>query len=111
MGRVRKPIQDSLAIITWCLCVQVCVKIYYMGEIFTQVLCINVRSVVFNCLQCYAFQTNGMTHRGRMRHSFGGVGRNIADCLSRLGMDPLFISAVGNDWMGKHFRECFTHMV
>lgn len=57
-----------------------------------------------------SLETNGMTHRGHMRHSFGGVGRNIADCLSRLGMDPLFISAVGNDWMGKHFRECFTHM-
>lgn len=52
-----------------------------------------------------------MTYRGHLRHSFGGVGRNIADCLSRLGCSPLFVSVVGNDWVGKLFRQQFTHMV
>ncbi|XP_055049038.2 uncharacterized protein [Misgurnus anguillicaudatus] len=39
----------------------------------------------------------GQTNPGSVCQSFGGVGRNIADCLSRLGHKPLFISAVGKD--------------
>ncbi|XP_056137694.1 uncharacterized protein zgc:136858 [Lampris incognitus] len=39
----------------------------------------------------------GQTNPGRVYQSFGGVGRNVADSLSRLGHRPLFISAVGAD--------------
>uniref|UniRef100_A0A8D3DUC4 Zgc:136858 n=1 Tax=Scophthalmus maximus TaxID=52904 RepID=A0A8D3DUC4_SCOMX len=39
----------------------------------------------------------GQTNPGSVCQSFGGVGRNIADSLSRLGHRPLFISAVGAD--------------
>ncbi|XP_026991445.2 pseudouridine-metabolizing bifunctional protein C1861.05 isoform X1 [Tachysurus fulvidraco] len=39
----------------------------------------------------------GQTNPGSVCQSFGGVGRNIADCLSRLGQKVLFISAVGAD--------------
>ncbi|XP_067292690.1 uncharacterized protein zgc:136858 [Pseudorasbora parva] len=39
----------------------------------------------------------GQTNPGSVCQSFGGVGRNIADCLSRLGCKPLFISALGKD--------------
>ncbi|RLW01861.1 hypothetical protein DV515_00007772, partial [Chloebia gouldiae] len=39
----------------------------------------------------------GQTNAGRMRRTFGGVGRNLADCLSRLGQGPLLLSAVGKD--------------
>ncbi|XP_036424228.1 pseudouridine-metabolizing bifunctional protein C1861.05 isoform X2 [Colossoma macropomum] len=39
----------------------------------------------------------GQTNPGNVCQSFGGVGRNIADCLSRLGHKPLFISAIGTD--------------
>uniref|UniRef100_A0A8C1GC44 Zgc:136858 n=1 Tax=Cyprinus carpio TaxID=7962 RepID=A0A8C1GC44_CYPCA len=39
----------------------------------------------------------GQTNPGSVCQSFGGVGRNIADCLSRLGHKPLFISAIGKD--------------
>ncbi|XP_073687504.1 uncharacterized protein [Garra rufa] len=39
----------------------------------------------------------GQTNPGSVCQSFGGVGRNIADCLSRLGHKPLFISAIGED--------------
>ncbi|XP_029951701.1 pseudouridine-metabolizing bifunctional protein C1861.05 [Salarias fasciatus] len=39
----------------------------------------------------------GQTNPGSVCQSFGGVGRNIADCLSRLGHRPLFISATGAD--------------
>lgn len=43
------------------------------------------------------FKMNGATHAGKMSQSFGGVGRNLADCLSRLGSNPVFVSAVGKD--------------
>uniref|UniRef100_A0A668AST2 Zgc:136858 n=2 Tax=Myripristis murdjan TaxID=586833 RepID=A0A668AST2_9TELE len=39
----------------------------------------------------------GQTNPGSVCQSFGGVGRNIADSLSRLGHRPLFISAIGTD--------------
>uniref|UniRef100_A0A3P9L1V8 Pseudouridine-metabolizing bifunctional protein C1861.05 n=1 Tax=Oryzias latipes TaxID=8090 RepID=A0A3P9L1V8_ORYLA len=39
----------------------------------------------------------GQTNPGSVCQSFGGVGRNIADSLSRLGEAPLFISATGCD--------------
>ncbi|NXD42277.1 YOW5 protein, partial [Copsychus sechellarum] len=39
----------------------------------------------------------GQTNAGRVRRTFGGVGRNLADCLSRLGQTPLLLSAVGKD--------------
>lgn len=39
----------------------------------------------------------GQTNPGSVCQSFGGVGRNIADSLSRLGHKPLFISATGAD--------------
>ncbi|KAL9853370.1 uncharacterized protein GJ701_003144 isoform 2-T4 [Geothlypis trichas] len=39
----------------------------------------------------------GQTNAGRVRRTFGGVGRNLADCLSRLGQAPLLLSAVGKD--------------
>ncbi|XP_020515446.2 uncharacterized protein zgc:136858 [Labrus bergylta] len=39
----------------------------------------------------------GQTNLGSVCQSFGGVGRNIADSLSRLGCRPLLISATGAD--------------
>ncbi|XP_070763979.1 uncharacterized protein [Enoplosus armatus] len=39
----------------------------------------------------------GQTNPGSVCQSFGGVGRNIADSLSRLDRKPLFISAAGAD--------------
>ncbi|KFW80515.1 hypothetical protein N305_05624, partial [Manacus vitellinus] len=39
----------------------------------------------------------GQTNAGRVRRTFGGVGRNLADYLSRLGQTPLLLSAVGKD--------------
>ncbi|XP_071753678.2 uncharacterized protein LOC139910311 [Centroberyx gerrardi] len=39
----------------------------------------------------------GQTSPGSVCQSFGGVGRNIADSLSRLGHRLLFISAIGTD--------------
>ncbi|KAH7985971.1 hypothetical protein HPB52_025283 [Rhipicephalus sanguineus] len=52
---------------------------------------------------------NGSTHAGHIRTSWGGVGRNVADCLSRLLGDTVrLVSAVGVDRNGeallKHTR-------
>jgi len=44
---------------------------------------------------------NGSTHKGTLASSHGGVGRNVASALSRLGADPRLASAVGNDDQGR----------
>ncbi|CAN7999035.1 unnamed protein product, partial [Ixodes hexagonus] len=45
---------------------------------------------------------NGQTHGGRIRTSFGGVARNMADCMTRLNGDGSvrLVSAVGWDRHG-----------
>ncbi|KAM3609143.1 uncharacterized protein V6R79_010192 [Siganus canaliculatus] len=48
----------------------------------------------------------GQTNPGSVSQSFGGVGRNIADSLSRLSCRPLFISATGDD---SHSDAVFNH--
>ncbi|XP_069759704.1 uncharacterized protein [Narcine bancroftii] len=52
----------------------------------------------------------GPTNPSIIRQSLGGVGRNLADCLSRLGLNPLFISAVGTDSNGDTIRRFSSHM-
>ncbi|XP_048871132.1 uncharacterized protein zgc:136858 isoform X2 [Brienomyrus brachyistius] len=52
----------------------------------------------------------GQTNPGSVLQCFGGVGRNIADCLSRLGEAPLFISAVGTDSHSDAFLGYCKHM-
>lgn len=41
----------------------------------------------------------------------GGVARNHADALSRLGCKVDFISAIGNDILGNILQQKCTHMV
>ncbi|XP_048463358.1 uncharacterized protein zgc:136858 isoform X1 [Rhincodon typus] len=52
----------------------------------------------------------GSTNRGTVHQSIGGVGRNLADCLSRLGLNPLFISAIGKDANGEAVLRFCSHM-
>ncbi|MFT7796753.1 pseudouridine-metabolizing bifunctional protein C1861.05-like [Arapaima gigas] len=52
----------------------------------------------------------GQTNPGSVVQSFGGVGRNIADCLSRLGEVPLFISAIGTDFHSNAILSYCAHM-
>ncbi|CAG8502919.1 18602_t:CDS:10 [Acaulospora morrowiae] len=40
---------------------------------------------------------------GDVNKSIGGVGRNIAETVFRLGLNPLFASVIGNDEFGKWF--------
>ncbi|XP_065497754.1 uncharacterized protein LOC135992483 isoform X1 [Caloenas nicobarica] len=52
----------------------------------------------------------GQTNAGRVRRTFGGVGRNLADCLSRLGLTPLFLSAIGKDEHSESLLSYCRHM-
>ncbi|XP_078023897.1 uncharacterized protein LOC117261663 [Epinephelus lanceolatus] len=52
----------------------------------------------------------GQTNPGSICQSFGGVGRNIADSLSRLGHKPLFISATGADSHSEAVLKYCEHM-
>ncbi len=47
----------------------------------------------------------GKSNPGYIRWSWGGVGRNIAENLARLGAEVFFISAVGNDEPGHNLLE------
>ncbi|KAM6436005.1 uncharacterized protein PHA67_023429 isoform 2-T2 [Liasis olivaceus] len=48
----------------------------------------------------------GQTNPSTVRQSFGGVGKNLADCLSRLGKIPVFISVMGKD---EHSESVLRH--
>ncbi|XP_032379145.1 pseudouridine-metabolizing bifunctional protein C1861.05 [Etheostoma spectabile] len=52
----------------------------------------------------------GQTNPGSVCQSFGGVGRNIADSLSRLGSSLLFISATGADSHSEAVLNYCRHM-
>jgi pseudouridine kinase len=43
----------------------------------------------------------GTSNRGRIRNSLGGVARNIAENLARLGVPTVLLSAVGDDGSGQ----------
>ncbi|TDH64894.1 hypothetical protein CCR75_000246 [Bremia lactucae] len=47
----------------------------------------------------------GTSNIGKIKQSSGGVGRNIAECLHRLELDPLLVSCVGNDAPGSILLE------
>ncbi|ESO85355.1 hypothetical protein LOTGIDRAFT_221393 [Lottia gigantea] len=67
--------------------------------------------VDFNArLKSEELQGNGSTNPGIIHQSFGGVGRNIADCLARLGADPLFISTIGEDCHTENFLAHCGHL-
>lgn len=48
----------------------------------------------------------GTSNPGGIRISVGGVGRNIAENLARLGLRTTLLSAVGNDEWGQRILEC-----
>lgn len=50
------------------------------------------------------------TNLGKLHTSFGGVGRNIAECLSRMGADPFLISSVGKDHQGEMILTNMTNL-
>ncbi|XP_070209604.1 uncharacterized protein [Littorina saxatilis] len=52
----------------------------------------------------------GATYPGKIYQSFGGVGRNVADCMSRLGNPPFFVSALGDDVHATALFNNCSHM-
>ncbi|XP_074656548.1 uncharacterized protein LOC141909812 [Tubulanus polymorphus] len=51
-------------------------------------------------IEAETFKKDGGTYPGSIKRSYGGVARNTADGLARLGNDPFLISAVGRDDAG-----------
>jgi pseudouridine kinase len=47
---------------------------------------------------------------GTVHVSLGGVMRNVAESLSRLGLNPLFLTPIGNDENGKTLIESFNSL-
>ena len=47
----------------------------------------------------------GTSNPGRLRASPGGVARNVAENLARLGLEPVLIAAVGDDPQGDQILE------
>ena len=45
--------------------------------------------------------TNETSNPGIVKYNFGGVGRNISECMARLDYPPTLISCVGNDLIGQ----------
>ncbi|XP_041995275.1 pseudouridine kinase-like isoform X2 [Salvia splendens] len=52
-----------------------------------------------------AATNRGTTAPGKIRYALGGVARNIAECMSKLGAKPYMISAVGFDLAGNMLLE------
>jgi pseudouridine kinase len=48
---------------------------------------------------------SGVSNPARVRHSFGGVARNVAENLARLGQPTRLITAVGDDQTGRQLLE------
>ncbi|TRY72383.1 hypothetical protein TCAL_04749 [Tigriopus californicus] len=48
---------------------------------------------------------DGSTHLGTVDFGYGGVGRNLADALALFDLNPMFISAVGADDLGRNMIE------
>ncbi|KAL4218074.1 hypothetical protein ACF0H5_022811 [Mactra antiquata] len=55
-------------------------------------------------------QMNGGTYTGSLKQSYGGVGRNVSDALTRLGVNTTFISAIGQDSLAAGFKANCKHM-
>ncbi|XP_072992333.1 pseudouridine kinase isoform X2 [Typha latifolia] len=48
----------------------------------------------------YAHPSPGTTTPGKVQYVSGGVARNVAECMSKLGSKPFMISVVGQDMAG-----------
>ena len=51
---------------------------------------------------------HGTSNPGVVKQTFGGVARNVAEALARLGTVPVFVSAVGQDASGAALRAALT---
>ncbi|EYB83361.1 hypothetical protein Y032_0337g2909 [Ancylostoma ceylanicum] len=56
------------------------------------------------------FQNDGASYVGSVTQRCGGVARNHADALTRLGCDVSFVSMIGDDDNGKYFLDKCSHI-
>ena len=52
---------------------------------------------------------NASSNPARIRTSFGGVARNVAENLARLGQPVVLLTALGNDQAGDQWAEAGLH--
>ena len=45
------------------------------------------------------------TNVGSVERGYGGVGRNLAECIARLGFSPLVVSMIGKDLWGEEIKR------
>ena len=53
-------------------------------------------------------QLSAASNASRISLTLGGVGRNVAEVLHQLGTPPTFVSALGDDQMGRFARSHFS---
>ncbi|GFT21267.1 pfkB domain-containing protein [Nephila pilipes] len=53
---------------------------------------------------------DGRTLDGKVESTAGGVGRNLADCLARLELNPFFVSNVGSQEHAQALLSKMNHM-
>ncbi|ODM92094.1 Pseudouridine kinase [Orchesella cincta] len=53
---------------------------------------------------------DGRTHVSKIKTAPGGVARNMAEAIRKLGHDPIFLSAVGEDLFGRELMRQFELM-
>ena len=46
-----------------------------------------------------------VTNAGTVVRGFGGVGKNVAECIFRLGHSPLIVSVIGRDPWGHSIKK------
>ncbi len=70
----------------------------------THVLVIGAASIDVKAQPCQSLQP-GTSTPGNVKISIGGVARNIAENLARLGQPTVLLSAVGDDRFGRHICD------
>uniref|UniRef100_F1KX06 Pseudouridine-metabolizing protein n=2 Tax=Ascaris TaxID=6251 RepID=F1KX06_ASCSU len=80
------------------------------GKKAPSVVVIGASILDFEATTSLDVQNDGGTYPGRMIQRCGGVGRNHADALTRLGIDVHLISVVGDDSHAEFVRSRCKHM-
>ncbi|CAO4372600.1 unnamed protein product [Caenorhabditis nigoni] len=69
------------------------------------VVSIGAAIVDFEAITNEDVKDDGGSYNGRVVQRMGGVARNHAEALGRLGCESIFISAIGDDQNGQFFRQ------
>ncbi|PIC32070.1 hypothetical protein B9Z55_012542 [Caenorhabditis nigoni] len=69
-----------------------------------KVVSIGAAIVDFEAITSEDVKDDGGSYNGRVVQRMGGVARNHAEALGRLGCESIFVSAIGDDQNGQFFR-------